>query len=112
MRGWIYATVNMKEINLGTVKLSGEELLGFHLDVDTLKQKPNDDTHAVVAVLGSPLKGYVDSKDREQEQKDKYKLFYPFGENPLEEIWHGKRCTAYRTKAETDDMDVSGLHGQ
>merc|ERR1711871_333571 len=110
VRDWIYATVNMKEINLGTVKLSGEELLGFHLDVDTLKRNPTMTTRTrSLLSLGSPLKGYVDSKDREQEQKDKYKLFF----TPLEKtLWKkfGMESriffSPYRTKAETDDMDV------
>merc|ERR1711871_1726168 len=110
VRDWIYATVNLKEINLGTVKLSGEELLGFHLDVDTLKRSPTMTTRTrSLLSLGSPLKGYVDSKDREQEQKDKYKSFF----TPLEKtLWKkfGMESrmffSPYRTKAETDDMDV------
>ena len=59
--------------------------------------------------LGSPLKGYVDSKDKEQEQKDKYKSFYTPLRNPLKkEICMKSRMffSPYRTKAATDDMDV------
>lgn len=110
VRDWIYATLKLKEINLGDVKMTGEQLLGFYLDVDTLKRNPTKTTRSrSLLSVGSPLKGFNDAKDREAEQKQLYTDYFVPLENELfTKFGMEKRMffSQYRTKAETETMDV------
>ena len=110
VREWLYKTLKLKEVNLGGNKMTGEQLLGFYLDVDTLNRDPTKSPRArSLLSIGSPLKGFKDAKDDEEAQKKLYnEYFMPLEQDLFKKFGMEKRMffSQYRTKAETDTMDV------
>lgn len=72
VKEWLYTTVALDKISLGNANMTGEQLLGFFMDKDTLKNSKTSRTRSMI-YMGSPLLGYKDSNDRGKEQRDLYK---------------------------------------
>merc|ERR1711871_1431955 len=110
IRDWMYFIVKKKSINLGTIKLTGEQLLGFYLDTDTLTSSPTKSVRTrSMLTVGKPLDGFKSSTDRADEQKDLYTEYFKTVEKSLFKQfnleWNFLQ-SAYRTKPKTDNIDV------
>merc|ERR1711871_887589 len=110
IRDWMYFTVKKKSINLGAVQLTGEQLLGFYLDTDTLTSSPTKSVRTrSMLTVGKPLDGFKSSTDRADEQKDLYTEYFKTVEKSLFKQfnleWNFLQ-SAYRTKPKTDNIDV------
>jgi hypothetical protein len=110
VRDWMYFVVKKKSIAMPGVTLTGEQLLGFYLDVDTLTSSPTKSTRTrSMLTIGKPLDGFSSDTDRQDEQKGLYTKYYGtleksfFKKFGLE--WKFLR-SAYRTKSELKGMDV------
>ena len=82
VKEWLYTTVQLKNIQLGAANMTGEQLLGFFMDKDTLDRKFTSRSRSMI-YMGSPLSDYKDSADRGKEQKDLYDAYMMKGEPKL-----------------------------
>ena len=110
VRTWVYKLASTKTVALQGLTYTGEQLIGFYLDVNTLKESPvrSVRTRSMLSI-GTPLNGFTDEKDRPKEQKDLYTAYF----NTLEEeLWANfgmKKAflrSAYRDEAYTEDMKI------
>merc|ERR1711871_1693650 len=113
IRDWMYFIVKKKSINLGTIKLTGEQLLGFYLDTDTLTSSPTKSVRTrSMLTVGKPLDGFKSSTDRADEQKDLYTKYFTTLEKALFKKfkleWNFLQ-SAYRSKPKMDNMEVEGF---
>ena len=74
VKTWLYTTVALPEVKIGESVLSGEQLLGFYMGKDTLKNKYTIISKSMI-YMGSPLSGYKDSSDNKKEQEELYKKY-------------------------------------
>jgi hypothetical protein len=74
VKNWLYTTVALDTISVGSANMTGEQLLGFYMEKDTLTNKMTIRTKSMI-YLGSPLNTYKDAYDRGKEQNDMYKAY-------------------------------------
>ena len=74
VQDWLYTTVALDNIAVGSANITGEQLLGFFMDKDTLTRKMTSRTRSMI-YMGSPLSGFTDTTDRGKEQNELYSAY-------------------------------------